>query len=131
MALPTSAGRDPAGLRNILGNQINPSTEDTLQDVLTNVGTVVLTPSTPTAATVGVTSASILVSNALRKGCYFINTSTAFISLGLGTPAVLYSGITIPPMWFHFMESGKDLVDEEIFAIASAAAANLSIQEYV
>jgi hypothetical protein len=112
------------------GTPINPATEETLAAIAASIGTA-RTASAPTAVTVGLTSASALTANANRKGCYLINTSTAFISLGFGAPAVLYSGITIPPMWYYQMRPSDDLVTAQIFAIASAAGSNLSIQEYV
>lgn len=34
MADRIPAGIDPAGIRNIIGDQINPATEETLQDIL-------------------------------------------------------------------------------------------------
>lgn len=115
-------------------NEIGLATEDTALDILAAISgsaTVPRTASAPTAVTVGLTSAPVLTANANRKGCYLINTSTAFISLGFGAPAVLYSGITIPPMWYYQMKSSDDLVTAQILAIASAAGSNLSIQEYV
>lgn len=37
MADNRPAGVDPSGLRNVIGNQINPATEDSLSSVLTSV----------------------------------------------------------------------------------------------
>jgi phage tail protein X len=89
-----------------------------------------LAPSAPTFATVGVASASAVAANAARKGLALVNTSNARISLGFGSAAVLDSGITL--------FAGDALVmDERSFdlgtvnAIASAAASNLGVQEYV
>jgi hypothetical protein len=40
MALGIPAGVDPAGIRDVIGNQINPATEETLQSIITsNSGT--------------------------------------------------------------------------------------------
>lgn len=88
-----------------------------------------LTPSSPTAVSVGVTSAQAVASSATRKGLVLVNTSTARISLGFGATAVLDSGITLYPQ-------GSFCMDEYSFdlgavnAIASAAASNLAIQEF-
>ncbi len=35
MSFPVSAGRDPAALRNQIGSQINPATEETLNSLVT------------------------------------------------------------------------------------------------
>jgi len=40
MADRIPAGVDPGGLRNIIGNQINPATEDTLSAINTNVASL-------------------------------------------------------------------------------------------
>lgn len=89
-----------------------------------------LTPSAPTFATVGVASAQAVAAAATRKGLTLINTSGATISLGFGSAAVLNSGVTLLP-------NGVFVMDEYSFdigavnAIASAAASNLAVQEYV
>lgn len=88
-----------------------------------------LVASSPTAATVGVTSAQALATNASRLGLVITNTSANTISLGLGAAAVLNSGITLMP------NGGVWVMDEYTFgtfainAIASAASSNLAIQE--
>jgi len=88
-----------------------------------------LTPSSPTAASVGVSSAQAVASSATRKGLVLVNTSTARISLGFGATAVLDSGITLYPQGsFTMDEYGFDL--GAVNAIASAAASNLAIQEF-
>lgn len=88
-----------------------------------------VTAVSPAAATVGTSSASAVASNANRKGVILVNTSTAWISLGLGATAVLYSGITLAPgaaweMRESFVFTG------EINAIASATSSNLAVQEF-
>lgn len=89
-----------------------------------------LTPSAPTFASVGLTSAQAVAANASRKGLTLTNTSSAIISLGFGSAAVLNSGVTLYPMGVFFMgEYDFDL--GAVNAIASAAASNLAIQEYV
>lgn len=87
------------------------------------------TPAAPAAASVGVTSAQIVAANAARKGLVLINTSVARISLGFGAPAVLNSGITLYPGGAYVMDEFMFTVGT-VTAIASAAASNLTIQEY-
>lgn len=109
------------------------STRTKPADVQSISGTVAtktdLTPSAPAAAAVGVTSAQVLAANANRKGLVVVNTSSNVISIGLGSAAVLNSGITLTPY-------GTFEMDEYCFdvgavnAIASAAASNLAIQEF-
>ncbi len=88
-----------------------------------------LTPSSPTASTVGVASAQAVAANASRKGLILTNTSINTISLGLAAAAVLNSGITLYP-------GGSFSIDEYSFvigainAIASAASSNLTVQEF-
>lgn len=89
-----------------------------------------LTPSSPTASSVGVTSAQVLAAAATRKGLVLVNTSNNRISLGFGAAAVLDSGITL------YGPGGTFVMDDYCFdvgavnAIASAAASNLAVQEY-
>lgn len=88
-----------------------------------------LTAASPTFATVGMSSAQVISSNASRKSLVLINTSTNDISFGIGTSAVLYSGITLKPngVW----ESDEySYVTSAINAIASGASSNLSIQSF-
>ena len=88
-----------------------------------------LTPAAPTAASVGITSAQAVASNANRKGLVLVNTSSAVISLGFGNAAVLNSGITLPP--YGMFEMDEYTFDTgAVNAIASAASSNLAIQEY-
>lgn len=88
-----------------------------------------LTPSAPTFATVAATSGSALALNATRKGLIMTNTSKNIISLNIvGGAAVLNSGITLYPGWVWYMDEFS-FTTSAIFAIASAAGSNLSIQE--
>lgn len=87
-----------------------------------------LTPSAPTAATVGTSSAEVVASNVDRKGLVLTNTSNNYISLGFGTSAILYSGITLSP-WGVFVMDEYLFTTAQVTAIASAAASNLAIQE--
>jgi hypothetical protein len=88
-----------------------------------------LTPSSPTSVSVGVASASAVAANATRKGLVLINLSSARISFGFGSTAVLDSGITLYPGDSYSMdEYSFDL--GVVNAIASAAASSLAVQEY-
>lgn len=90
---------------------------------------VALTASSPTAATVGVTSAQAVATNGSRKGLILTNTSsTASISFGLGAAAVLNSGITLTPYGVWVMDEFT-FTTGAINAIASLASTNLAIQE--
>lgn len=105
-------------------------------DVSRVVGTVTTTATTtaaaltaaaPTAASVGVASAQILAS-ATYKRVELVNTSANTISIGLGSAAVLNSGMTM-------IGSGSTATIEGPFthavnAIASVAASNLAIQAF-
>lgn len=96
-------------------------------------GTVVstktaLTFNAPTAASVGVASASALAANASRKGLIAVNTSNATISCSVAQTAILNSGITLQPgaVWnMNEYSFGTGAVN----CIASLAASNLSLQE--
>lgn len=87
-----------------------------------------LSPSSPTSGSVGTSSAQVLAANSNRKGLILINTSTNNMSFGLGTTALLNSGITLTA-------NGTWVMDEYTFytgainAIASSSSSNLSIQE--
>ena len=90
-----------------------------------------LAPSAPTNATVGIASALALAANASRKGLHVRNTSTSGqrMSLSMNGAAVLDSGITLYPQDVFEMAE-YDFDQGAINAIASAAAARLSIQEF-
>lgn len=89
-----------------------------------------LTALTPTFATVDVTSAEVVAANPLRKGLDLVNTSENTISLGIGTPAVLNSGITLQPGSTYYM-SEYDYFISNIEGISDSAGSNLAIQEYI
>lgn len=88
-----------------------------------------LTAASPTAISVGVASTSILAENLIRKGLRLVNTSNAIISLGIGAPAVLYSGITLYPGGVWNMDE-FDFTTKAINGIASIAASNIAVQEF-
>lgn len=111
---------------NVTVNAALPAGTATIGVVSTKID---LTPSSPTATSVGVASAQAVASNANRKGLILTNTSVNTISIGLGATAVLNSGITLYP-------GGSFQMDEFCFdtgavnAIASAASSNLAVQEF-
>lgn len=84
----------------------------------------------PTSATVGVTSATILNNNTSRKGLVLTNISTNTISIGIGTAALLYKGISLTPGGTWTMGE-YTFYTGSIQAIASAASSELAIQEFV
>jgi hypothetical protein len=81
----------------------------------------------PQYTTIGTTSALALSASASRRGLVMCNTSSAYISLAFGAAAVLYSGITLPPYGAWSMDQFSFWTGE-IYAIASLASSNLSIQ---
>jgi hypothetical protein len=89
-----------------------------------------LTPSAPTAVSVGVTSGTVLAANANRKGLYLVNTSANYISLGFGNAAVLYSGITLNPYGGSYWMDEYSFNVGIVYGIASGATSNLACQEY-
>lgn len=88
-----------------------------------------LTPASPTAATVGTSSASVVSSNSSRTGLVLTNTSSNIISIGIGAAAVLNSGITLYPGG-HWEMDEYTFDTGQINAIASAGSSNLAIQEF-
>jgi hypothetical protein len=88
-----------------------------------------LTASSPTAATVGASSAQAVASNANRAGLVLVNTSVNRISIAFGATAVLDSGITLYPQGTYCM-GPLDFTTAAVNAIASAASSNLAIQEF-
>src|SRR6202166_3475248 len=54
-------------------------------------------PSAPAEVTVAQTTTPVLVANPARTGLVLTNLSNGIISIGLGAPAVLDSGITLTP----------------------------------
>lgn len=114
------AGSDGTNLRTLK--------TDTAGNLFTTSKTA-LTASSPTSATVGVTSAQAVASNASRKGLVLANTSAHTISFGIGASAVLNSGITLYPGGVWVMDEFT-LSTGAVNAIAGAASSNLSIQEF-
>lgn len=99
-------------------------------DEAVSVTKTALTPSAPTAATVGVASGTIVASNSSRKGLAIVNTSANTVSLGLGAAAVLNSGITLNASGGSFLMTEYSFSTGAVNAIASAGSSNVAIQEW-
>lgn len=89
-----------------------------------------LTAAAPATVSAGVTSGTLIASNANRKGLVVINTSTlGTISLNLvNGSAVLNSGITLYPHDVWYMD-GFTFTTAQINVIASLAATSVGLQE--
>lgn len=87
-----------------------------------------LVASAPSAVSVGIATGAAVASNPKRTGLVLTNTSASIISLGIGSPAVLYSGITLYPGGVWTMDAFT-FTTAAINAIALVAASNLAIQE--
>jgi len=88
-----------------------------------------LTSNSPTAVSVGITSAQAVAVNSGRKGLVLTNTGPGNVSLGFGATAVLNSGITLYPGGTFNMDE-YSFTTVVINAIASVASSNLGIQEW-
>lgn len=88
-----------------------------------------LSPVTPAATTVGVSSGTLVASNGSRKGLILTNTSANTVSLGFGAAAVLDHGITLAPGAVFRMDE-YSFYSGAINAIASSASSNVAIQEF-
>lgn len=87
------------------------------------------TGSSPTAATIGVASGTVIASNTARKGLVLTNTSVNVESFNIaGGAAVLRSGITLYPGGVWVMDQ-YTFTTAAINGIASAASSNCAIQE--
>lgn len=115
------------------------SAMDESADAVKVTGTVALsgspsgstTASAPTTATIGVASATVITSNASRKGLVLTNTSTGGQRISLhmanGT-AVLDSGVTLWPGDAMVMAPNL-FTTAQINGIASAASGTVGVQE--
>lgn len=88
-----------------------------------------LSASSPSTATLGVSSGTVIAANSSRKGLVIVNVSANTMSFGIGATAVLSSGITLYP-------GGSWEMDEYTFStsvingIASSASSVASVQEF-
>lgn len=103
---------------------------ETAQGVPVRLVRGILTPTAPTAFSVGISSAIALAANPLRKGLVLVNTSGNVISLGFGTDAILASGVTLAA-GASWTLSDADFTNLAVFAIASSGSSNLAIQEFI
>lgn len=90
-----------------------------------------VSPAAPGAVSVGVASGALVAANTARRHLVIVNTSNAYVSLGFGAAAVLYSGITLNPLGgsYEMSETQGNLYRGAINAIASAAASNVGVQD--
>lgn len=90
-----------------------------------------LVAQTPTTATVGTTSSTVVATNASRKGCSIINLSVNVVSLAFGVNnAVLNRGITLTNTGSVYEMSEYDYTTSQINAIASDVSSVIAIQEW-
>ena len=122
-------GSSVVGVGNALYVQFPSAQAVTLASTTVTITPTPLTPSSPTAASVGVTSAQALAANAGRLGLVLINTSSNYISLGFGAAAVLYSGVTLNPNGGTYVMDSFTFNLSAVNAIASGASSNLAVQE--
>ena len=120
--------RDAAG--NERGVNINSSNQLSVSVDNTVTSKTDLTPSAPTAASVGTSSAQAVAASATRTGLVLTNTSANAISLGFGATAVLNSGITLNAGGGIFEMDEYTFDRGAVNAIAAGASSNLAIQEY-
>lgn len=92
-------------------------------------GRILVSPTSPSSTTVGITSATAVVFNASRKGLVLTNLSAGRISLAFGVAAVLNSGITLYPGGVYVMDE-YTYNNSSVSAIASLAGSTLAIQEF-
>jgi len=125
LSAPDSSGKSQI---LILSAATEPNGQNSL---LLDLQGAVLAFSAPTAASVGVASASAVAANSSRRYLCLVNTSANDISLGFdGNAAVLGSGVTITPNGSYEMSKALGNLNlGAITAIAGGAASNLSIQE--
>ncbi len=89
-----------------------------------------LTASAPKNATVGTGSAQALAGNKNRQGLVLVNSSANTIYVAFDAPAVVGSGICLAPNGGAYTMQPATLNRGAIFAIATGAGSNLSIQEF-
>lgn len=90
-----------------------------------------LTGSSPSAASVGITSGVVIAANTSRRGLVLINTSINIVSFNIvGGAAVLRSGITLYPGGVWEMDA-YTFTTAGINGIASAASSNVALQELI
>lgn len=122
-----AAGTLSAKLRGIVA--ILSSVWDSTNNLLKISSKFSLTAASPTFASVGTSSGTVVASNVSRKGLTLVNTSSNRISLAFGATAVLDRGITLYAGGSFYMDE-YSFTTAQVNAIASAASSNLAIQEF-
>ncbi len=88
------------------------------------------TGTTPTNVAITTSSATVLASNANRKGVNICNISFGTVSLAFGTAAVVYTGVTLGPGGTFWMDS-TDFTTAAITAISTQTQTTIAVQEFV
>jgi hypothetical protein len=89
-----------------------------------------VTGNTPTNTPIGLSSVTVLASNANRKGVNVVNISFGTVSLAFGIAAVLYTGVTLGPGGTFWMDA-QDFTTATINAISSQTNTTIAVQEFV
>lgn len=85
----------------------------------------------PTSVSVGASSTVVLASNAVRKGAVITNDSDTVIYLGIGSAAVLNSGIRLNSGGGVYEINLMNLSTQAINAISLVASKTLAVHEAV
>lgn len=88
-----------------------------------------LTGSAPANASVDVASGQVLAANSSRKGFVLVNTSAAWIYIGIGNDAESGKGVALAPNGGTMNAVGQT-ARTAINALATVAGSNLAIQEF-
>lgn len=88
-----------------------------------------ITMDSPTTATVGAASASILAAAATRRFLYLKNThASQRLSLGFGGAAVLDSGVSLSAGDWVAFGPFNDVTTQQVFAIGAGAGTTIAVQ---
>lgn len=118
------------GFNGTSWDRLRSSTANGLVVDVSRVGKVALSPQPPTSVSVGTSTGEVLAANSSRKGLIITNTSTtATVSLAFGISAQLNKGLTLLPGATWNMGE-YDFTTAQVQGIASAAATNVSVQEF-
>lgn len=104
-----------------------------MQGVSGTVGIIktYLTPLAPTGTVIDLSSVQVASANANRTGFVLINVGSGWVSLGLGTAAILYAGVTLSPNGGTFEMDEYMFCNSAIYGIASITGTVLTIQEFI
>jgi len=95
-----------------------------------SITSAALTASSPTVVTVTTGSTAVVALNASRKGLVLTNTGTKAVYFGIGTAAVLGSGIYLSAAGGVWVMDSNTFTTAAINGIVSAATTTVSIQEF-